>query len=105
MVENSHLLTVAEYFAGIGLVRMGLEPSGWQVVFANDFSVKKSEMFRTFFADACLHRLLFNMNGLSGEHSTAFRGSNCFLISRTIIAAAGFPGSGCCLVTQIVSPS
>lgn len=55
MVENSHLLTVAEYFAGIGLVRMGLEPSGWQVVFANDFSDKKYQMYKTFFPDATSH--------------------------------------------------
>jgi len=29
---------VAEYFAGIGLVRMGIQPYDWQVVFANDIS-------------------------------------------------------------------
>ena len=34
-------LTTAEYFAGIGLIRMGLEPCGWEVVFANDISHKK----------------------------------------------------------------
>ena len=27
---------VAEFFAGIGLMRMGLEEAGWQVVWAND---------------------------------------------------------------------
>lgn len=37
-------LTVAEYFAGIGLVRMGLQPFGWQVTFANDISAKKYEI-------------------------------------------------------------
>lgn len=42
-------LTVAEYFAGIGLVRMGLQPFGWKVSFANDFSAKKFEMYQDFF--------------------------------------------------------
>jgi len=52
------LLTVAEYFAGIGLVRMGLQPPGWQVVFANDISEKKYEMYKTFFPDADEHYII-----------------------------------------------
>jgi len=48
-------LTVAEYFAGIGLVRMGLQPFGWKVVFANDFAPKKFEMYQEFFPDAKEH--------------------------------------------------
>jgi DNA (cytosine-5)-methyltransferase 1 len=31
-----HQKTVAEFFAGIGLMRMGLEQAGWQTVYAND---------------------------------------------------------------------
>lgn len=97
-------LTVAEYFAGIGLVRMGLQPFGWQVVFANDISAKKYEMYKAFFPDAETHyivndifeinpanvpsttlatcsfpcidlSLAGNMNGMmSGNHSSAFWG-------------------------------
>ena len=97
-------LTVTEYFAGIGLVRMGLHPFGWQVVFANDFSEKKYEMYKTFFPNADSHyevkdifdidpasvpqttlatcsfpcidlSLAGNMNGLlDGKHSSAFWG-------------------------------
>ena len=48
-------LTVAEYFAGIGLVRMGLESWGWRVIFANDISDKKYEMYKVFFSDADQH--------------------------------------------------
>jgi len=48
-------LTVAEYFAGIGLMRLGLEPLGWRVVWANDISAKKYEMYRDFFPDAANH--------------------------------------------------
>jgi DNA (cytosine-5)-methyltransferase 1 len=97
-------LTVAEYFAGIGLVRMGLEAHGWKVVFANDFSEKKFEMYREFFPNGDFHyviedifdvdpatipfttlatcsfpcidlSLAGNMNGImAGEHSSAFWG-------------------------------
>jgi len=96
-------LSVAEYFAGIGLVRMGLEMAGWQVVFANDFSPQKHEMYKAFFPDAendyivedvfalkpeqippallatcsfpCIDlSLAGNMNGLQGKHSSAFWG-------------------------------
>lgn len=97
-------LTVAEYFAGIGLVRMGLQPFGWKVVFANDFSPRKLEMYQDFFPDAKEHykiddvfkldpaeipattlatcsfpcidlSLAGNMNGIiRGSHSSAFWG-------------------------------
>jgi DNA (cytosine-5)-methyltransferase 1 len=82
---------------------MGLEPFGWQVRFANDISEKKYEMYKAFFPDADRHyviddifnvdldqipattlatcsfpcidlSLAGNMNGLDGEHSSAFWG-------------------------------
>lgn len=104
MKHPSLALTVAEYFAGIGLVRMGLQLQGWQVAFANDISRKKCEMYEAFFPDASSHyivedifeidpvavpastlatcsfpcidvSLAGNMNGmLYGEHSSAFWG-------------------------------
>ena len=103
MKNNDIHLTVAEYFAGIGLVRMGLEPCGWQVIFANDISEKKYEMYQEFFPDAETHykvrdvfdlditdipvsilatcsfpcidlSLAGNMNGIDGKHSSAFWG-------------------------------
>ncbi len=39
-------LRAAEFFAGIGLVRLALERCGWQVVFANDIDESKAEMYR-----------------------------------------------------------
>ncbi len=36
----------AEFFAGIGLVRLALERQGWEVVFANDIDPDKVEMYR-----------------------------------------------------------
>jgi len=38
--------TAAEFFAGIGLVRLALERQGWRVVFANDIDPDKAEMYR-----------------------------------------------------------
>jgi hypothetical protein len=40
--SNGKLLRAAEFFAGIGLVRLALERQGWQVVFANDIDPDKS---------------------------------------------------------------
>lgn len=39
----------AEFFAGIGLVRVGLEKAGWECVFANDIDPKKREMYEAMF--------------------------------------------------------
>ncbi len=48
-------MTVAEFFAGIGLMRMGLEQSGWRVIFANDIDSQKQEMYYAQFPDAESH--------------------------------------------------
>ena len=37
--------TVAEFFAGIGLMRLGLDLEGWETVYANDIDEKKLEMY------------------------------------------------------------
>ncbi|MHB8599133.1 MAG: DNA (cytosine-5-)-methyltransferase [Ktedonobacteraceae bacterium] len=47
--------TFAEFFAGIGLMRMGLERQGWTVAFANDIDKQKYEMYEGQFLDASLH--------------------------------------------------
>ncbi|HVC31640.1 MAG TPA: DNA cytosine methyltransferase, partial [Steroidobacteraceae bacterium] len=36
----------AEFFAGIGLVRLAIESLGWRCVFANDIDPKKAEIYR-----------------------------------------------------------
>lgn len=43
--------TVAEFFAGIGLVRLGLEAVGLSVVWSNDYEPKKKTMYRGHFLD------------------------------------------------------
>jgi DNA (cytosine-5)-methyltransferase 1 len=37
--------TFAEFFAGIGLMRIGLERGSWRIVFANDIDEDKWQMF------------------------------------------------------------
>lgn len=43
--------TVAEFFAGIGLMRIGLEQAGWGVVWANDIDEDKMAMYRGHFTN------------------------------------------------------
>ena len=47
--------TVAEFFAGIGLMRMGLEQAGWDVLWANDIDEDKMKMYRGHFTDDEAH--------------------------------------------------
>ncbi|MBM4327120.1 MAG: DNA mismatch endonuclease Vsr, partial [Deltaproteobacteria bacterium] len=49
--------TFAEFFAGIGLVRMALERQGWTVAYANDVDPKKKEMYDTHFQEESLFHL------------------------------------------------
>lgn len=57
MAETSHAgmngtqKTIAEFFAGIGLMRIGLENTGWRVAFANDIDPDKWQMYRNHFGD------------------------------------------------------
>jgi DNA (cytosine-5)-methyltransferase 1 len=41
----------AEFFAGIGLMRIGLERAGWHIAFANDIDEDKWQMYRDHFGD------------------------------------------------------
>jgi len=44
-MQADNLLTVSEFFAGIGLMRLGLDQAGWKTLFANDIDEKKHEMY------------------------------------------------------------
>jgi DNA (cytosine-5)-methyltransferase 1 len=46
-----HQKTFAEFFAGIGLMRIGLERAGWKISFANDIDEDKWRMYRDHFGD------------------------------------------------------
>jgi DNA (cytosine-5)-methyltransferase 1 len=89
----------AEFFAGIGLVRMALERAGWSVRLANDIDEKKAQIYRDNFGDQHFHlgdikeiqadqvpnvqlatasfpcidlSLAGNRNGLGGRYSSAY---------------------------------
>lgn len=74
--------TFLEFFAGIGLVHLGLQASGWKCVYANDISEKKEEMYRDQFPDAgYFHREdIWNTNNLVGH-----------VTERAALATASFP--------------
>ena len=54
---ESNIMNFVEFFAGVGLVREGLSPDGWECVWANDISPDKKETYvrnygeRDFFLD------------------------------------------------------
>ena len=72
--------TVAEFFAGIGLMRMGLERRGWSVCFANDIDPQKYGMYKEHFADAGEHFVVGDVHLLSAEE-----------IPAVTLATASFP--------------
>ncbi len=72
--------TVAEFFAGIGLVRMGLERQGWTVTFANDIDPQKYRMYRTQYPDADEHFLLGDIHTIPATH-----------VPTVTLATASFP--------------
>lgn len=72
--------TVAEFFAGIGLMRMGLEEAGWHVVWANDIDEDKMTMYRGHYSDDQVHFHLGDVHAL--DHSA---------IPTVALATASFP--------------
>lgn len=53
--RSSQVYRAAEFFAGIGLVRLALEAEGWNVAFANDIDPDKLEMYELNFGRADFH--------------------------------------------------
>jgi DNA (cytosine-5)-methyltransferase 1 len=49
--KNEQDMTFAEFFAGIGLMRIGLENAGWHIAFANDIDHDKWQMYRDHFGE------------------------------------------------------
>jgi DNA (cytosine-5)-methyltransferase 1 len=56
--------TFAEFFSGIGLMRLGLEACGWQLRFANDIDPEKCKMYRAHFPVACEHLVVGDIHEL-----------------------------------------
>jgi DNA (cytosine-5)-methyltransferase 1 len=72
--------TFAEFFAGIGLMRMGLERSGWSLKFANDIDPLKFEMYSEQFENADRHFIIKDIHSLKAAD-----------IPEVTLATASFP--------------
>ena len=72
--------TFAEFFAGIGLVRLALEKQGWNMVYANDIDPKKREMYQTHFQDSQSRFHLGDIHKISPEQ-----------VPTVTLATASFP--------------
>lgn len=89
---------VLEFFAGIGLARMGLESSGFQVTWANDFEPDKKAMYMAQFDDAPEHSFVLGDIGELGagdlprDASLAWASSPCTDLSLAG-GRAGFAGT------------
>lgn len=59
--------TFAEFFAGIGLMRIGLEQAGWEIRFANDIDPMKERLYNAHFQDEDNHFLLGDIHELRSE--------------------------------------
>lgn len=57
--------TFAEFFAGIGLMRIGLERQGWSISYANDIDEQKYEMYKEQFPDADKHFIVDDVHKVS----------------------------------------
>jgi DNA (cytosine-5)-methyltransferase 1 len=79
LVETS-LFTCAEFFAGIGLMRLGLEREGWSVVFANDNDPVKLDIYQGHFKDADEHFLLDDIHNIAADQ-----------VPTVTLATASFP--------------
>jgi DNA (cytosine-5)-methyltransferase 1 len=69
-----------EFFAGIGLMRLGLEQAGWKIVYANDISKDKRTMYAGQFSDTDQHFALDDIHSLDAS-----------VIPSTTLATASFP--------------
>jgi DNA (cytosine-5)-methyltransferase 1 len=72
--------TFADFFAGIGLMRLGLQRRGWSILFANDIDERKLEMYKGNFPDAEHHYILRDIHQLSSTE-----------VPRVCLATASFP--------------
>lgn len=72
--------TVAEFFAGIGLMRLGLDRAGWETIWANDIDSDKETMYRYHFLDDQDHFVLDDVHLLKPR-----------FIPTVTLATASFP--------------
>src|SRR5438045_2625628 len=72
--------TFAEFFAGVGLMRIGLERQGWKIAFANDICADKYEMYAAHFEDADDHFVVEDIHQVKADE-----------VPTVTLATASFP--------------
>ena len=72
--------TFAEFFPGIGLMRVGLEHGGWRIAYANDICPEKFEMYRANFEDADDHFVVEDIHQIRASD-----------VPTVLLATASFP--------------
>jgi DNA (cytosine-5)-methyltransferase 1 len=72
--------TFAEFFAGIGLMRIGLERGGWRIAYANDICSEKFGMYRANFEDADDHFVVEDIHRVRASD-----------VPTVLLATASFP--------------
>ncbi len=72
--------TFAEFFAGIGLMRIGLERQGWSIAFANDIDEQKYAMYKGHFGESGNHFVLGDIHKIAADQ-----------IPPVTLATASFP--------------
>lgn len=80
--QSEPRILAAEFFAGIGLARRGLESAGIEVVWANDYKPDKQAMYERQFGIEGSHFLLGDIFGIQGDElpreiSIAWASSPC----------------------------
>ncbi len=67
MTDISFNKTAIEFFAGIGLMRMGLEKAGWKIECANDIDPVKERLYVSHFKNSNGEFMLDDIHGLSSD--------------------------------------
>ncbi len=80
MSKTIYNKTVIEFFAGIGLMRDGLEKAGWSVLLANDIDITKRKLYLNHFNDTDTHFVLEDIHKLQSAK-----------IPTATLATASFP--------------
>jgi DNA (cytosine-5)-methyltransferase 1 len=79
-MEQRNSKRVAEFFAGIGLMRAGLEKAGWTICVANDIDSTKRKLYLNHFTESDGHFLLEDIHKLKASQ-----------IPNVDLATASFP--------------
>jgi len=76
-IGRAGMPTFLEFFAGIGLVRLGLEQAGWKCLWSNDIDHKKWAMYRGYFWNHGGQYVVEDIHNLNGNDLPAADLATC----------------------------